>query len=293
MKNNDGIIIKSSGGFYYVELSDGTIIECRAKGKFRKLNLSPLVGDNVSVEYGTDLKGTVVSINDRINSFIRPPVANIDRFIIISSVVSPEPNLYIIDKLTALSYFHDVKPLVIFTKCDLDESDRYTEIYNRSGIESFGVSVMSCMNLDRFRDIISSGFSVLTGNTGVGKSSLLNACDPSLNLATGEISDALGRGRHTTRTVEMFRVSGGRVMDTPGFSSLDGRDGEIIRKEQLAYCFPEFEAYTDDCRFPDCSHLNDKGCAVREAVSKTLIPISRYESYKQMYEDVKDLPDWK
>ena len=293
MLKSNGIIIKSSGGFYYVETPDGTIIECRAKGKFRKLNLSPLVGDKVSVEFGNDLKGTVSQVYERINSFNRPPVANVDRFIIISSASSPVPNLFIIDKLTAISFSRNVIPFVIFSKCDLADTTGLTDIYNRAGIESFAVSAFTGENIDRFRDLISTGYSVLTGNTGVGKSSLLNACDPSLNLATGEISEALGRGRHTTRTVEMFRVLNGRVTDTPGFSSLDGKGGEIIRKEQLADCFPEFKPYSLDCRFPDCAHLNDKGCAVREAVSNNMIPPERYASYKQMLEEVIDLPSWK
>lgn len=289
----EGIIIRSSGGFYYVETGSGDVIECRARGKFRRLNMSPLVGDRVTCELLPDLKGAVTHVHPRKNFFNRPPVANVDRFIIVASASAPEPNLYIIDKMTVLARLRGVEPFVIFTKSDLADTDRFTGIYEKAGICSFGVSAVTGENIDRFRGLISDGYSVLTGNTGVGKSTLLNACDPSLGLATGEISEALGRGRHTTRTVEMFRILGGRATDTPGFSSLDGRGGEVVRKELLPGLFPEFEPYTADCRFPDCAHINDRGCAVRDAAERGDIPAERYNSYRQMYEEVKDLPAWK
>ena len=286
----DGLIIRSSGGFWYVETDAGEIIECRARGKFRKLNMSPLVGDRVTAELLPDNKGAIVGIHERRNFFNRPPVANADRLIIVASASAPEPNLYIIDKMTVIARYHGVEPFIVFTKNDLADTKRFTDIYTKAGINCFGVSAVTGENIGLFKELISNGYSVLTGNTGVGKSTLLNACDPSLDLATGEISEALGRGRHTTRTVEMFKLLGGRVTDTPGFSSLEGRGSEIIRKELLPGLFPEFEPYADECRFQDCVHINDSGCAVRDAAERGAIPTERYNSYRQMYEEVKDLP---
>lgn len=285
------LIMKSTAGFYYVRSEDGEITECRARGVFRKQKLSPLVGDKVTIE--TDGKnGTVTEIYERRNSLIRPPVANIDKLIIISSVTEPVPNLPIIDKLTAIAADKNIEPVVVFSKADLGDAAPYVEIYKKSGIESFAVSSKTGEGIENFKHIFDSSVCVLTGNTGVGKSSALNAINPDLDLATAHISNKLGRGRHTTRTVELYEMFGGYIADTPGFSSLDFENSEIIIKENLPFCFPEFEEYIGQCKFVSCAHIGEKGCRICQAVADGDIQQSRYDSYRLMYDEVKDYKEW-
>ena len=283
--------MKSTAGFYYVRSEDGEITECRARGVFRKQKLTPLVGDKVTIE--TDGKnGTVTEIYERRNSLIRPPVANIDKLIIISSVTEPVPNLPILDKLTAIAADKNIEPVVVFSKADLGDAAPLVEIYKKSGIESFAVSSKSGEGIENFRHIFDSSVCVLTGNTGVGKSSALNAINPDLDLATAHISNKLGRGRHTTRTVELYEMFGGYIADTPGFSSLDFENSEIIIKENLPFCFPEFEDYIGQCKFVSCAHIGEKGCRICQAVADGDIQQSRYDSYRLMYDEVKDYKEW-
>lgn len=283
--------MKSTAGFYYVRSEDGEIIECRARGVFRKQKLTPLVGDKVSVE--TDGKSsTVTDIYERRNSLVRPPVANIDKLVIISSVKEPVPNIPIIDKLTAIAVDKNIEPVVVFSKADLGDASGYVEIYKKAGIESFAVSSVTGEGIENFRKIFDSSVCVLTGNTGVGKSSVLNAIEPELALATAHISNKLGRGRHTTRTVELYEICGGFIADTPGFSSLDFENSEIILKENLQFCFPEFSEYIGQCKFVSCAHIGEKGCRICQAVSDGDIGESRHESYKMMYDEVKDYKEW-
>lgn len=285
------LIMKSTAGFYYVRSEDGEITECRARGVFRKQKLSPLVGDKVTIE--TDGKnGTVTEIYERRNSLIRPPVANIDKLIIISSVTEPVPNLPIIDKLTAIAADKNIEPVVVFSKSDLGDAASLVEIYKKSGIESFAVSSKTGEGIENFKHIFDSSVCVLTGNTGVGKSSALNAINPDLDLATAHISNKLGRGRHTTRTVELYEMFGGYIADTPGFSSLDFENSEIIIKENLPFCFPEFEEYIGQCKFVSCAHIGEKGCRICQAVADGDIQQSRYDSYRLMYDEVKDYKEW-
>lgn len=283
--------MKSTAGFYYVRSEDGEITECRARGVFRKQKLTPLVGDKVTIE--TDGKnGTVTEIYERRNSLIRPPVANIDKLIIISSVTEPVPNLPILDKLTAIAADKNIEPVVVFSKADLGDAAPLVEIYKKSGIESFAVSSKTGEGIENFRHIFDSSVCVLTGNTGVGKSSALNAINPDLDLATAHISNKLGRGRHTTRTVELYEMFGGYIADTPGFSSLDFENSEIIIKENLPFCFPEFEDYIGQCKFVSCAHIGEKGCRICQAVADGDIQQSRYDSYRLMYDEVKDYKEW-
>lgn len=285
------LIMKSTAGFYYVRSEDGEITECRARGVFRKQKLAPLVGDKVTIE--TDGKnGTVTEIYERRNSLIRPPVANIDKLIIISSVTQPLPNLPIIDKLTAIAADKNIEPVVVFSKADLGDAASLVEIYKKSGIESFAVSSKTGEGIENFKHIFDSSVCVLTGNTGVGKSSALNAINPDLDLATAHISNKLGRGRHTTRTVELYEMFGGYIADTPGFSSLDFENSEIIIKENLPFCFPEFEEYIGQCKFVSCAHIGEKGCRICQAVADGDIQQSRYDSYRLMYDEVKDYKEW-
>ena len=283
--------MKSTAGFYYVRCDDGKIIECRARGVFRKQKVSPLVGDKVVIEHDGE-KGTVAEICDRKNYLIRPPVANLDKLVIVSSVVEPVPSLLILDKLTAMAVNKDIEPVVVFSKADLENADQYVDIYRKAGIESFAFSSKTGEGAEEIRNVFNNSVCALTGNTGVGKSSLLNCIAPELELATSHISDKLGRGRHTTRTVELYELFGGYIADTPGFSSLDFENSEIIIKENLPFCFPEFEEYIGQCKFVSCAHIGEKGCAVCAAAKEGRIPDSRLESYKMMYDEVKDYKEW-
>lgn len=291
MRIENCLIMKSTAGFYYVRCPDGEILECRARGVFRKNKFSPLVGDKVTVEKdGTS--GTVTEIYERKNSLMRPPVANIDKLIILSSVCEPTPNLFIIDKLTAIAVDKSIEPVVIFSKSDMTSADRLVEIYRKAGIESFSVSSKTGEGVERFKEIFKDCVCALTGNTGVGKSSVLNCVAPELGLATSHISNKLGRGRHTTRTVELYEICGGFIADTPGFSALDFENSEMILKENLQFCFPEYEKYIGSCKFVSCAHIGEKGCAICEAVKNGSISESRHNSYKMMFDEVKDYKAW-
>jgi ribosome biogenesis GTPase len=289
---DSGIIMKSDSGFYYVKISDGSIVQCRARGKFRSENISPLTGDFVDISYSDLKNGAVEKIHERVSFFRRPPVANIKKLIIISSVKEPEPNLFVIDKLSALAESKNVEPVIVFSKCDLADAGSFVKIYENAGIVSFEVSAEKNVNVDKFASLFGDGVCALTGNTGVGKSSLLNAVDPDFKIPTNEISYKLNRGRHTTRRVSLYEFHGGYIADTPGFSSLEKEGGEIIPKEELPYSFPEFRQYLGKCRFTSCSHTGENGCAVCEAVKKGEIAESRYSSYKRIYDSVKDIKDW-
>lgn len=291
MRIENCLIMKSTAGFYYVRCPDGEILECRARGVFRKNKMSPLVGDKVTVEKNGD-SGTVTEIYERKNSLIRPPVANIDKLVIVSSVAEPTPNLFIIDKLTAMAADKMIESVVVFSKSDLADAREYVDIYRKAGIESFAVSSKTGEGAEQFRRVFKNSVCALTGNTGVGKSSALNCIEPSLELATSHISNKLGRGRHTTRTVELYELCGGFIADTPGFSSLDFENNEIILKENLQFCFSEFEQYIGQCKFVSCAHIGEKGCAVCEAVHNGCISDSRHNSYKMMYDEVKDYKEW-
>lgn len=291
MHSEIGLIIKSTAGFYYVRCEDGKIIDCRARGVFRKQKVSPLVGDRVVIEHDGE-QGTVAEICERKNYLVRPPVANLDKLIIISSVTEPAPNLFIIDKLTAMAVDKGITPVVAFSKSDLAPAKDYVDIYNRVGIESFAFSAVTGEGREQIMSAINGSICVLTGNTGVGKSSMLNCIAPELELATAHISNKLGRGRHTTRTVELYELCGGYIADTPGFSALDFENIEIILKENLQFCFPEFEQHIGKCKFVSCAHIGEKGCSVCAAAANGEIPASRHESYKMMYDEVKDYKEW-
>ena len=292
MESYVGKIIHAISGFYYVEAAD-FVFECKAKGAFRNKNISPLVGDTVEIEVNGE-KGVVTKVCERRNFLRRPPVANIDRLFIVSSVERPRPNLLLIDKLTAFAVCHNVEPVVLFSKSDLGDAAPYLAIYQKTPFPVYSVSTVTGEGVDRVAELIGDCTCAFAGNSGVGKSSMINRLLPGLELETNDISDKLGRGRHTTRSVRLYRYGGGFIMDTPGFSSFDLLDdSERILKEDLPDCFPEFEPFIPQCRFTSsCAHLNDKGCAVKAAVERGLIAPERYESYRQMYEEVKDLKSY-
>lgn len=289
----EGLIIKGIGGFYYVETADG-VFECKARGIFRKKRITPLVGDRVKITVSKNEENTIDVIEKRKNFLVRPPLANIDRMFIVSSFVSPAINTFVLDRMIALTEYKNIDPVVVFTKSDLyEDCDKYARIYSDAGFKTIVCDNTKGIGADRIRPLVEGKICAFSGNTGVGKSSLLNAVDSRLRLATGETSKKLGRGRHTTRYCELYKVCGGYIADTPGFSSLDIENGEKILKDDLPYCFREFRKYLDSCKFiNNCAHINDKGCAVRQAVEDGVIAESRYNSYVRMYNEVKDIKEW-
>lgn len=290
--NINGIIIKGIGGFYYVEAADGIVYECKARGVFRKEKITPLAGDRVEITVESNNKNSIDKILERRNFFKRPPIANVDTLVIVSSVCDPRPNLLIIDRLTAVASYKNVEPIIVFTKDDLQSANEFVKIYTNAGFKTFAVSNETGEGIEKVKSIIDGGITVFTGNSGVGKSSLINRMYPDFCLETGEISRKLGRGRHTTRHVELFKVGSGYIADTPGFSSLDFETNDLIKKDELAFCFPDFAYYIGSCRFSTCAHVNDKGCSLVEAVKSGDVERTRHESYVTMYNEVKDFKDW-
>lgn len=291
MNQKTGIIIKITGGFYYVEAAD-SVYECKARGVFRKRGTSPLVGDIVDITVPEDGYCSIDNIHERRNSLVRPALANLDQLMIISSVKEPDVNLYLIDKMTAAAVNKEITPIVVFSKSDLAQTDDLVEIYRKVDIPAFSFSSVDNRGLDEIKAVLKDKVTAFCGNSGVGKSTLLNALFPELSLQTGEISDKLGRGRHTTRTVELFKKHGGYIADTPGFSTVDIERFELIRKDELKFAFPEFDEYFGTCQFNSCNHVCEKGCKVLEAVDNGTIPKSRHDSYVRMYNEVKDIKEW-
>ncbi len=291
MAQTEGIILKGIGGFYYVEAA-GEIYECKAKGIFRRQGIKPLAGDRVTISVNEKAENTIDDIHERTSEMTRPPVANVDRLFIVSSTVEPSPVLFIIDKLTALAVDKGIEPIVVFSKCDLADGEKYAEIYRKVNIKAFCVSSETGEGVEEIKKELNGHISAFCGNSGVGKSSLLNAIEPGLGLKTAPISDKLGRGKHTTRHSELFELCGGYVADTPGFASIVSEDSEFIIKENLPFAFPEFREHLGKCKFSTCLHMKDKGCKIIEAVERGEIPASRHESYCMMMEQVKDLKDW-
>ena len=287
----EGRIIKALSGFYYVQTENG-VVECRARGRFRKEGTSPLVGDRVSIvrEQG---KGTVDAILPRRNALIRPAVANVDVLVVLASCAIPQTEPFLIDRILTIAARQDVPCLVCVNKDDLAPAAPLADIYRKAGIPTIVTSAATCEGIEALRAQIAGKFAVFTGNSGVGKSSVLNALAPELALPVGEVSQKLGRGRHTTRHIELFSLPGGTyIADTPGFSSFDTDRMDAIPKEELAQTFVEFLPYLGQCQFPDCAHRKEPGCAIRAAVEQGAIGKSRYESYLRLYDIVKDHKPW-
>lgn len=291
MENLQGTIIKGIGGFYYVEAANA-VYECKARGVFRKEKITPLVGDRVKITLNENAENTIDEIGQRKNSLSRPPVANIDNLIIVASTVEPKPSTLVIDKLTAVAEHKSIEPIIVISKADLSSAERLYKIYTLAGFKVIPISNETGEGIDEVRSVFKDKISAFTGNSGVGKTSLLNNLDKTLLLKTGEISDKLGRGRHTTRQAELFKVCGGYIADTPGFSSFEIDKTDLILKDELPYCFRDFKPYLDDCRFNSCSHTCDKGCAVLEALKEGKIAESRHNSYVTLYNEVKDIKEW-
>ncbi len=285
-----GIIVKSIAGFLYVEAGN-KIYECKPRGVFRKKSITPLVGDIVDFSIQGD-KGVVEEIHERKNFLIRPPAANIDKLFIVSSLKIPEVNTLLIDRMTAIAEFLDMTPVIVFNKSDLGSFGEIPELYTKIGYKTIVTSAKTGEGIEDIKNELKGSVSAFSGNSGVGKSSLLNQLFPNLQLDVGDVSQKLGRGRHTTRHVELFKYEDGYVADTPGFSSLELTDFLINDKNDLKLCFPEFKEHFGNCRFSTCSHTNEPGCSVIDFVNKGFIAKSRHENYCLLYNDLKKIKSW-
>lgn len=286
-----GRIIRSISGFYDVQTA-GKVISCRARGILRKEGNSPLTGDmvEITVERG---KGMVEKILPRKNSFVRPAVANIDALVVFAANVNPVTEPYLIDRVAAIAGDQEVPVYLCVNKCDLDPAVDLVRIYENAGFPVICTSAETGEGVPELRELIRGKLVAFTGNSGVGKSSILNRLCPELNLATGEVSEKLGRGRHTTRHVELYRLGQDTyVADTPGFSSFDTDQMDVILKENLQYAFPDFGKFIGQCRFDDCSHRKEPDCAVRAACENGEIEKTRYDSYLKLYEKSSQINLW-
>lgn len=284
-------IIKALSGFYYVQTED-VVVECRARGRFRRQDQSPLVGDFVRITRQGD-KGVLEALLPRKNAFIRPAVANIDQLVVLASCAIPVTEPFLIDRVLAIAQLQNVPALVVVNKDDLAPAQPLAEIYRRAGVPVLVTSAETGEGIEALREALAGKLSCLTGNSGVGKSSLLNRACPQLQLPVGEVSEKLGRGRHTTRHIELYSLGSNTfVADTPGFSAFDTERVELVHKEQLQYAFPEFAPYLGHCQFPDCAHRKEPGCAVRKALAEGKIGQTRYSSYERLYELASQLKEW-
>lgn len=289
---SEGRILKALSGFYYVD-TGREVLTCRARGKFRKEGVSPLVGDLVEIRELGNGEGVVESIRPRRNAFARPAVANIDQLVIIASGAVPRTDPFLIDRVAAIAALKDCEVIILLNKCDLNSADDLYAIYRAAGFQTLRVSAETGEGLEQLIPLISGKLSAFTGNSGVGKSSILNKLDPTFQIQVGEISSALGRGRHTTRHVELYHLAcGAEVVDSPGFSSFETEELNLELKRRLPETFREFVPYLPDCRFVGCSHTKEKGCAVLEALRRGDIQKSRHDSYLRLFEELKPLKDW-
>lgn len=287
MRKISGRIIKSVGGFYDVETAEG-IFKSKARGIFRNKSISPFTGDYVEITLDESSEPVIERIFDRKNEIIRPPMANLDMVLLVVSACEPSPNALVIDKLISIFESKNIETVLIFTKNDIKDCSGLISVYEKIGYPCFVVDNLTGEGVERVREFIKGRTSALIGNSGVGKSSFINRIFPELNKETNYISKKLGRGRHTTRDVEMYPFEGGYLADTPGFSTVDIERYGRIEKSELRYCFREFSEYSENCRFNNCMHLKESGCCVTEAVEKGLIPKSRYESYVRMYNEAAE-----
>lgn len=280
----DGIIIKALSGFYYVQTDEG-VLECKARGRFRLDGTSPLVGDRVQCSIDAHGKGRIDGVAARKNYFIRPAVANVDALIFVAANTNPVTDPFLIDRVSVIAESAGCELVVCINKTDLDPAQELYETYTAAGFTVVRTSAATGEGIDELQSAIKGKVCAFTGNSGVGKSSIMNALLPGVNIKTAEVSEKLGRGKHTTRHVELFAVANDTyAADTPGFASFDLELMEIIPKEQLQYDFIDFSPYIGECRFKDCAHLKEPGCAVTAALARGDIAPSRYRSYERLYE---------
>lgn len=282
-----GRIVKGIGGFYYVDTAEG-LFECRARGAFRKEKLTPLVGDmvQIAIDSGTGT-GWVEEILPRKNALLRPPVANVTQMAVVMATANPKPNLYLLDKLIATAEQAGLNPLICFNKTDLDDGEELTACYKKAGFDTLQLSAETGWNMELLQKKLQDQTTVFAGNSGVGKSSLINRILGREAFATGEVSDRVERGKHTTRHSELVPIEGGGyLIDTPGFGSLDMAQ---IPEETCAEFFREFSPFVGECRFRDCKHTVEKGCRILAAVEDGEIASSRHQNYCRMMEEIRDV----
>lgn len=287
----EGRIVRSISGFYDVVMPEETVT-CQARGILRKDGMTPLTGDMVRITRQKG-KGMIQEVLPRKNSFVRPAVANVDALLIFAANVNPVTEPFLIDRVTAIAGNKGVESILCVNKTDLDEAEELCRIYTHAGFRVIATSAQTGAGIEELREALQGKLTAFTGNSGVGKSSVLNRLCPDLALPTGEVSEKLGRGRHTTRHVELFALDSSTfVMDTPGFSSFDTDQMDVILKENLQYAFPDFGRYLGACQFHDCSHRKEPGCAVREAAEAGDIERTRYDSYLKLYEKAAQYKEW-
>ncbi len=287
----EGKIIKALSGFYYVQGENSELIQCRGRGVFRKNKITPLVGDHVIFQAENETDGYILEVLERKNELVRPPIANVDQAILVFSAIKPDFSPLLLDRFLVLVESNDIKPIICISKTDLisdelfQEIQEYAKIYREVGYHVLLTSTKVREGLDQLLPLLDNQISVFAGQSGVGKSSLLNTLRPDLELKTDEISSSLGRGKHTTRHVELIEVGGGLVADTPGFSSLEFLTIEL---DELSYCFPEIYDAGSNCKFRGCTHISEPKCAVRQGIEEGSIAQFRYDHYVSFFEEIKD-----
>ncbi len=287
-----GVILKGIGGFYYIDTEEG-IIECKARGNFRHKDVSPIVGDSVIIEVSPDKTGYIKEILPRKNKLIRPAIANIDMLVIVVSEAPPKTDTFLIDKVCAIAENNDIEVCIFINKIDVNEGLNLYEIYKKAGFEVIQGSATENRGIDELKEVIHGKISTFTGNSAVGKSSILNQINVGFDLKTGGLSEKIGRGKHTTRHVELFKISEETlVADTPGFSSFDTLQMDLVLKDRLQYTFKDFHDYLGECKFTSCTHTKEKGCAILKAVEEGKVSNSRHENYVKLYDSVKNIKEW-
>ncbi len=284
-----GTILKGIGGFYYVSTPEG-VIECHARGKFRKKDLSPIVGDKITLTLAQDGTGSIDTIHQRKNFLIRPEVANVDTLVLVSAIASPLPDFLLTDKLLVTAESKGIEGIICLNKTDLatqSDAQEFCDVYTKAGYKTIVASAKTGEGTDDLRDIIKGKTVAFAGLSGVGKSSLLKRVT-GFDLATGSVSK-IERGKHTTRHVELMEACGGFVFDTPGFSRLEA--DELYAADLWQY-FPEIARFQGECRFRTCNHIGEPGCAVKEAVENQAIAQSRYDNYVMLFNKLKEIKDW-
>lgn len=288
----DGVIVKALSGFYYVE-TEGKLLECKARGKFRLDGTSPLVGDRVSCSLDANGKGRIDHVEPRRNWFIRPAVANVDMLVFVAANTNPVTDPFLIDRVSVIAAEADCEFAICVNKTDIDAGDELFDVFTAAGFHVIRTSAVTGEGMDELRGLLCGKISAFTGNSGVGKSSILNALIPGANIQTAEVSERLGRGKHTTRHVELYALGEDTfVADTPGFASFEVDMVDPISCENLQYAFREFRPYIGQCRFRDCAHLKEPGCAVLAAVAAGRIAPERHESYARLYALSAQVCDW-
>lgn len=285
----EGLLIRAVSSFYYVASGD-RVYECKARGAFRKSGISPVVGDRVEIELTDNDKGVINAVLPRKNLLRRPIVANLDKLFIVSSYTTPSPDLLMIDRLVLSAAVNDIKPVIVFNKSDMGDMSRFADIYRRSGFSAYVVSATEDIGIKELKTESENCICAFAGNSGVGKSSIINALFASDIAKTGEVSRRLGRGKHTTRQTEIFALGNSFFVDTPGFAAIGFE--KVDESFDLLKGFPDFSDHIGGCRYSTCSHTCEPGCSLIEAVNDGRVQKSRYQSYLTFYNELKSIKKW-